>query len=142
MMRGFNLAVALFSLALAFYGCSRPKPEGPAERIGKGVDQIIGGVRDLDKDVDLPEREDERRYRRYEREYGRGPREHREPERHAKPGGLRYVPECDPLYDPQCRSDYWRGRDDAAGRAVERPSFSAESPSADSWKREENDRRY
>lgn len=35
---------------LLLCGCSQPKPEGPAERIGKGIDEIAGGLREYDRE--------------------------------------------------------------------------------------------
>ena len=95
-MRAFFILLALYALV----ACSAQEPEGPAEKIGKGVDQIIGGFNELDGEQSQPGRE---RYRA------------RQADKNEKSDlndrqGDDYVPECDPLFDPTCKSDYWRDR--------------------------------
>lgn len=43
-----SLIVILMTLSLS--SCFRPEPEGPAERIGKSIDQFAQGVNDLSND--------------------------------------------------------------------------------------------
>ena len=50
MKRVIALCLILLSIGMiSLLGCSEKKPEGPAERIGRGVDEILGGMRDLDE---------------------------------------------------------------------------------------------
>lgn len=38
-------------LALGVCGCTQEKPPGPAEQIGRGVDQILGGINRMDQEA-------------------------------------------------------------------------------------------
>lgn len=40
----------LFVLLAVVTGCVRKEPEGPAEQIGKGIDQLSKGVRQLERE--------------------------------------------------------------------------------------------
>lgn len=96
----FGSSLILFVLFL-LTACVVEKPEGPGEKIGKGVDQIMDGIDDYDSRYG--DRDDGSRR---QRQYG-------EPEPvpsyAARPDGG-YVPECDPLYDPNCKSNYYDNR--------------------------------
>ena len=91
-----------------FAACSVEKPEGPAERIGKGVDEIMGGVRDLDDNDDSFDSSTDRRgHNEDRRDYSQG-RSRRE----FNSRNPDWAPECDPKYDPDCHSDYWGQKDE------------------------------
>lgn len=56
-------------VAAAASGCAKEKPPGPAEQIGRGLDQILGGINRMDEEAAkrptprrTPELEDDRDY--------------------------------------------------------------------------------
>ena len=58
----FFVCAAMFGLFVS--GCAQQKPEGPAERIGKGIDEIAGAVKDYDHDHGQNQDQDSYSYRR------------------------------------------------------------------------------
>ena len=43
------LVSILVAISTLVTGCAPSKPEGPVEKIGKGLDQVMEGVRDIDE---------------------------------------------------------------------------------------------
>jgi hypothetical protein len=115
MLLNLKLALAfVFVAVLVLVGCTQTTPPGPAERIGKGVDEIFGGVKDFDQNSSDNARGYDRSDHRSRDSSDSWGYDDRRPSRERK--DPEYVPECDPLFDPNCKSDYWRGRDDGTGR--------------------------
>ena len=47
-LRNLKMAIFICVFSFAGLGCVQQKPEGPAERIGKGIDEISDALRDYD----------------------------------------------------------------------------------------------
>ena len=104
-MRKSKVFVAGILLGFCFLalGCAQPKPEGPAERIGKGIDEIAGAVRDYDHEQG----------RAYPRDYPQAARE------------LPRRPECEGseyYRNPACRGDFAYDDDRYDSRELPRDS--------------------
>lgn len=44
--------LCILALSMVAVGCVRKEPEGPAEQIGKGIDQMTKGIKQLDSEQD------------------------------------------------------------------------------------------
>lgn len=96
MSKSLSLLAALLC-SFGFYGCIQREP-GPAELIGKGIDQMAEGMQGLSKDE----------------KYGGGAIATRVPERDYRYDDYsREVPRDDPYYDPNDPNDRERRRREA-----------------------------
>ncbi len=108
MKQSMTKGTTLIVLAVvALLGCSESKPAGPAERIGKGVHEILGGVRDLGQDSEWTTGDSSNT--RESQRTNASPSSTPTSPRYDQP----YIPRCDPRFDPQCDDPYWTERDKA-----------------------------
>lgn len=62
-------ALALIVFTLILSACSAREPQGPAERIGRGIDEIAKGLREAGDQMGQQEKEEQARRKELERRY-------------------------------------------------------------------------